>query len=125
MPRMDALSLTYDEIAERFGITLPSARNLVRRKRWRRTVGNDGRARVDVPTEAVKAPPAVPLEVPPVAPSPVSESALVIARLEVQIDGLKALVDAERRRADAAEADRDRWHASANRPWWRRFASSR
>ena len=22
------------------------------------------------------------------------------------------------------EADRDRWHASANRPWWRRFAVS-
>lgn len=117
---METVSLSYDELAERMRITPHSARNLVRRKRWKRTVGNDGKARVSVPVEALTAPSVPPLE----APSPAPESALVIARLEVQIDGLKALVEAERRRADAAEADRDRWHASANRPFWRRFAVS-
>lgn len=121
---METVSLSYDELAERMRITPHSARNLVRRKRWKRTVGNDGKARVSVPVGALAAPSAPPLEAPPVAPSPTPESAVMIARLEVQIDGLKALVEAERRRADAAEADRDRWHASANRPWWRRFAVS-
>jgi len=117
---METVSLSYDELAERMRINPHSARNLVRRKRWKRTVGNDGKARVSVPVEALAAPSAPPLE----APAPTPESGVMIARLEVQIDGLKALVEAERRRADAAEADRDRWHASANRPWWRRFAVS-
>lgn len=117
---METVSLSYDELAERLRINPHSARNLVRRKRWKRTVGNDGKARVSVPMEALTAPSAPPLE----APSPAAESGVMIARLEAQIDGLKALVEAERRRADAAEADRDRWHASANRPWWRRFAVS-
>ena len=121
---MESVVLSYDELAERLRINPHSARNLVRRKRWKRTVGNDGKARVTVPMEALTAPSAPPPMAPLSAPSPENESALTIARLEVQIDGLKALVDAERRRADAAEADRDRWHASANRPWWRRFAVS-
>ena len=97
---METVSLSYDELAERMRITPHSARNLVRRKRWKRTVGNDGKARVSVPVETLAAPSAPPLAAPPVAPSPENESALTIARLEVQIDGLKALVDAERRRAD-------------------------
>lgn len=117
---METVSLSYDELAERMRITPHSARNLVRRKRWKRTVGNDGKARVSVPVEALTVPSPPPLE----APSPAAESGVMIARLEAQIDGLKALVEAERRRADAAEADRDRWHASANRPFWRRFALS-
>lgn len=121
---METVSLSYDELAERMRITPHSARNLVRRKRWKRTVGNDGKARVSVPVEALTAPSAPPLAPPLEAPSPAAESGVMIARLEAQIDGLKALVEAERRRADAAEADRDRWHASANRPWWRRFAVS-
>jgi hypothetical protein len=121
---METVSLSYDELAERMRINPHSARNLVRRKRWKRTVGNDGKARVSVPREALVAPSTSPSAPPLEAPSPAAESGVTIARLEVQIDGLKALVDAERRRAEAAEADRDRWHASANRPWWRRFAAS-
>jgi hypothetical protein len=121
---METVSLSYDELAERMRINPHSARNLVRRKRWKRTVGNDGKARVSVPREALVAPSTSPSAPPLEAPSPAAESGVTIARLEVQIDGLKALVEAERRRADAAEADRDRWHASANRPFWRRFALS-
>ena len=121
---METVSLSYDELAERLRINPHSARNLVRRKRWKRTVGNDGKARVSVPREALVAPSTSPSAPPLEAPSPAAESGVTIARLEVQIDGLKALVEAERRRADAAEADRDRWHASANRPFWRRFALS-
>lgn len=44
--------LTYEQIAEIFGIERESARQLVIRKRWPRTRGNDGKARIQVPPEA-------------------------------------------------------------------------
>ena len=53
---METVVLSYDELAERLRINPHSARNLVRRKRWKRTVGNDGKARVTVPMEALAAP---------------------------------------------------------------------
>lgn len=117
---MDTASLTYDEIAQRFEISAGSARNLVRRKRWSRTVGNDGRARIAVPVEALpEAPPAAPLEAP----------SMGVPDLESTVAALRELVEAERRRADTEAArvvdltaDRDRWHALAVRPWWRRLA---
>lgn len=34
------------------------------------------------------------------------------ARLEAELSGARSLLDAERQRADAAERDRDRWHAA-------------
>tara|TARA_B100001105_G_scaffold224082_1_gene192961 strand:- start:284 stop:502 length:219 start_codon:yes stop_codon:yes gene_type:complete len=71
----------------------------------------------------------------------------MIARLELEIAGLRDIVEAERRRADAeakradgaeasfrglveverqradaAAADRDAWRNLAQRPWWRRLA---
>lgn len=49
----DVELLTYDEIAERFGITRESARQLVLRKHWTRRKGNDGRARIEIPVDAL------------------------------------------------------------------------
>ena len=46
--------MSYDELAERFGINRESARQLVIRKRWSRRKGNDGKARVGVPDEALR-----------------------------------------------------------------------
>lgn len=34
------------------------------------------------------------------------------ARLEAELAGVRALLDAERQRAETAERDRDRWHAA-------------
>ena len=51
--REDVKQLTYDEIAEIFGIERESARHLVLRKQWRRMKGNDGRARIEVPLDAL------------------------------------------------------------------------
>lgn len=48
---MSTVALTYEEIAERLGITVPSARRLVIRKRWSKSKGNDGLAVVQVPEE--------------------------------------------------------------------------
>jgi hypothetical protein len=50
---MQVESLTYDELAQRLGITRQSARQLAMRKRWTRKPGNDGMARVSVPFEAL------------------------------------------------------------------------
>jgi hypothetical protein len=50
---MDVEWLNYDEIAERLGMGRESARTLVKRKRWARQQGNDGRARIGVPLEEI------------------------------------------------------------------------
>ena len=59
----DVTWLDYDELARAFGIERESARRLVMRKRWARSKGNDGKARVGVPTDAL----------PPVTPSSTGE----------------------------------------------------
>ena len=48
---MTTLTLTYDDLAQRLGITAPSVRRMVYRHRWHKTRGNDGRTLVDVPEE--------------------------------------------------------------------------
>jgi hypothetical protein len=48
---MSTLALSYDELADRLGITVASARRLVLRRRWSKGRGNDGRAIVQVPEE--------------------------------------------------------------------------
>src|SRR3954471_12450453 len=51
----DARLMTYAEIAQALDISDKSVRALVRRKRWQRKPGNDGLARVAVPTEYLEA----------------------------------------------------------------------
>src|SRR5687768_5644500 len=52
---MDVEWLTYDELADRLGIGRERARTLVKRKRWARKPGNDGRARIGLPLEDLAA----------------------------------------------------------------------
>lgn len=47
----DTVWLTYDELADRLGIARESARQHVKRKRWARQRGNDGRTRIGVSVE--------------------------------------------------------------------------
>lgn len=134
---MSTISLTYDELAERLGITGASARNLVRRRKWKRVPGNDGKARIAVPEDEIEGATRGGTDGPSDrgidAPSPFQE---MVARLELEVAGLREIVMAERgraeaearradgeaRRADGAEADRDAWRGMAQRPWWRRLA---
>lgn len=60
---MDETSLTYDELALALNRTPDATRQLVRRRRWRRTVGNDGKTRVSVPFDALE-----PLRAPDIPP---------------------------------------------------------
>lgn len=48
-------TLTYDELAALLRRSPEATRQLVRRRRWRRTLGNDGKMRVTVPVEALEA----------------------------------------------------------------------
>ena len=53
----DVIWLTYDELADRLGIERESARQHVKRKRWARRPGNDGKVRIGVPEEVLTAKP--------------------------------------------------------------------
>ncbi len=52
---MDERTFTYDELATALGKSHEATRAMCIRKRWRRTIGNDGKARITVPVEAVEA----------------------------------------------------------------------
>lgn len=96
--------LTYVELAERLGVKPDSARKLVRRRRWKRIQGNDGIVRTVVPEGYLSGPRVSPVD-----------TSHTIATLEAQVQHLRELLA-------MAEQDRDRWHALAIRPWWRRLA---
>ena len=113
---MDTESLTYKEIADRLGTLPESARKLAKRRRWQKIKGNDGEVRICVPVSYFE-------DARVSAQEPAQDDDREPSReLQIMIDGLKALLESERRRADAAEVDRDRWHELATRPWWRRLA---
>jgi hypothetical protein len=113
-------SLTYAELAEALRITPASANKLARRRRWPRIPGNDGKARVSVPEDALvprdvptDSPPPSPLDVPPVGPpdNQVHELQALVARLERELagvhgelSGVREALDEARARAGAAEA---------------------
>src|SRR3954454_11053352 len=58
-PRTDTASsgrwCSYDEAAELLGITRGGVRNLARKRSWTRRPGNDGKARILVPADAIAA----------------------------------------------------------------------
>lgn len=108
--------LTYKEIAERFDIKLASARRLVMRKKWHKIKGNDGETRVSVPLEALER-----HDDKHDDKHDDNHYDKTIATMQAKIDGLEAVILSEKKRADAAEADRDRWHLYAVRPWWKRL----
>ncbi len=116
---MTTASLTYPEIARRFGVTTASARNLVRRKGWPKALGNDGLARIMVPLDEVPDEPPMRSEgntMQPLAPDegstvqPSDEVSLVaisalgrhIERLEGEVVGLKDAVSTLTTERDAA-----------------------
>jgi hypothetical protein len=120
---MDVEWLTYDEIAERLGMGRESARTLVKRKRWARQQGNDGRARIGVPVEEIASRQEQSGERSPERPEEQSperseeRTGEVLAVLTRHIERLEAQLDEAHKRAadrdeiaiqrDAARAERD------------------
>lgn len=126
-------SLTYKELADRLGCKLESARKMVQRKKWRRVTGNDGTVRIQVPFDEL---PAV-KDKSEDSPQERLVPEYLLKALEVQIDGLKEIVESERRRADteALRADTEGKRADAegrransaetDRDAWRELAQSK
>lgn len=100
--------LTYDEAASRLGILPDSVRRRAAARKWPRRLGNDGRARVRIPEDAI--PPDVRGDVTPALP-PDTSAELNEARVE--ISALKAELAGVRDRLTDTQEDRDRWRAQA------------
>lgn len=125
---MSEILLTYAEMADRMGIKPSSAKKLATRKKWLRVIGNDGLARVRVPLERVS-PVSGDVSGDVSLPS-VPDVSLRVAHLEGLLEGVQGQLEAERKRADAAEArvkdveaDREAWKAQAQRSLWSRLFS--
>lgn len=118
------LVLTYAELGEKLSIKPASAKRLAQRRKWPRVIGNDGSARVRVPVEAV--PDDVPSDViDDVQAVVIPDLSSRVAHLEGVLEGMRGELEAERKRADAAEArindiaeDRDAWRQQAQRSLW-------
>lgn len=53
--------------------------------------------------------------------APTLEHQPEMVKTELLFQSLRELIEAERRRADAAEKDRDAWREIAQRSWWRKM----
>lgn len=108
--------LTYKELAARLGVKLPSARQTVSRKRWKRIKGNDtSEIRVAVPVDYLR------------KYEDVSEGLSVIVSegatvdYSVDIATLKAENAYLHQRIADLQGDRDSWKELASRPFWKRL----
>lgn len=104
------LWLTYEEAAKRLHIKPDSVRRRAAARKWSRRLGNDGLARVRIPTDAI--PPDVGGDVTP-ARTPDASEELNTARVE--ISALRAELAGVRDRLHDTQADRDRWRQQAER----------
>lgn len=119
--KMETVILTYKELAKKLHIKPQSARKLTQRKKWVRSAGNDGAARVHVPLDAL-----------PVSSDkdgdilqdshvdvshPVHEMQIRIAVLETELKAATSTIN-------DLKKDRDAWKEQAQRlvqPWWKRL----
>lgn len=102
---MEHVFLTYDEAAERLGIKPESVRRRARARKWPRRKGNDGKAQVGIPPDALGEddPPG-----PPPGPPPGTNTDTEAAELRVENRML-------RERLDELREERDRWRDQAER----------
>lgn len=104
--------LTYKEIADRLGIKLPSVRQTVSRRKWRRIKQNDGTIKIEVPVSY--------LQRENVA---VNEVIDINVDVDVSVDNerLKAENEYLKKRIADLENDRDAWKEIANKSWFKRL----
>jgi hypothetical protein len=99
--------LTYDEAAERLGIKPDSVRRRAAARKWPRRRGNDGRARVRIPDDAL--PPDVPPDVRgDVTPALTPDASAELNAARVELATLRAELAGVRDRLTDTQADRDR-----------------
>jgi hypothetical protein len=124
----DGKWLTFIELSQARGISLPSARKLVRRHKWRRQAGNDGVVRILVPSDALDRPtpdPGADLDTasrtdpgPDCSPDPGTGSwdiSSVFSTLQTAVASLTERAESAEKRADRAETRAEMAEARANR----------
>ena len=97
-------ALSYIELAKLFGMTVPSARNMVRKRCWSRILSNDGKTvRVNVPLDALPPPPTKPANTAPgdAREGSPGEASAALTILAEHIEALQA--ELEPLRATAAQ----------------------
>ena len=130
---MDAEWLTYREAAERLGSNIDAVRQRAIRCRWPRILGNDKRARIQIPEGVREGNEGALREGNDRAPRKGNEGAYdrpLIKALEAHVATLKEQLASEQAKTEKAiEAFRllaDRLDAMAEtnqrRPWWKRLA---
>jgi hypothetical protein len=107
---MQTISMTYEQLADRLGVKYESARKTTQRRRWRKSRGNDGHTRVEVPLEELP-----PIEE-PVIPPPSYEEILSglkeqNARLEAETMLLREMLMRADTTAEEHKAMVEHWRA--------------
>ena len=107
---MPSEQLTYEQLAERLGITREAARAIVKRQRLPRSKGNDGKTLVTVDLDELR-------HKPMSGRSPGGDPAVTttIAALKVRIETLEAELAAEQERSAGHRADFERERDRADR----------
>jgi hypothetical protein len=95
--------LTYDDAASRLGILPDSVRRRAAARKWPRRLGNDGRARVRIPDDAITHDVRG-----DVTPALHPEASAELNKARVEISALKAELAGVRDRLTDTQADRDR-----------------
>jgi hypothetical protein len=121
---MDTRLLTYEELGLALNITPASAKRLAIRRKWAKTIGNDGKSRVAVPVERLTV---TPPSVTPIAGDDTSDDTrdaagditgdngdTVVAVLTRHIERLEGQIESLIKRLVTAEADRDSERQRAN-----------
>jgi hypothetical protein len=98
--------MTYEEAADALGRSPEAIRQLAKRRRWRRTLGNDGKARIAIPVETLDAPRSpndprssdrtAPERSPDAPVEPSADARALIAMLEGRVSELAGEVKAAR-----------------------------
>jgi hypothetical protein len=116
-------TLTYSELGDRLSISPEAARKKAKAAKWPIRLGNDGKARVSVDFTEMR--PARR----PAALRPEEPTRNRVHELQAEVEKLRAALQAEGSRTavlaaqlETVTAERDRWHALASRPWWRKLA---
>ena len=120
--------LTYEQAAERLHVSAAAVRARAMRGGWRRQPGNDGKARVLITADVVRAAAEQPHEQP--RKTPIAELANALRAHVETLKGDVARLEDEltqrQARADRATAEltalAQRLADLAARPWWRRLA---
>lgn len=97
---------TYDEAAAILGISSEAVRCRAKRGNWRRSVGNDGKARIMIPDGIDRARP--PVDRPNATGQRPGDDRVKLAELETEIRLLREML------ADMRQ-DRDHWRQTADR----------